>query len=499
MDGTRLDDQADVVGSGQGVDARLIDVLAVVVVVGLPVAWWLSLLLLVQTSVVDLTPPKLLAVLGLGLALLARPWRLVSRADALSLGLFAAYAGWFILASALRATAADVKLTAGYALFLGAPMLGAYVATRVAPRRTSILLVGTVLIALGLSLVGVIIERYTYPGLDQADPLAALWSFFRPQNGMEDAVLGTLAPPPLHFPTGDPMIPRVAAWFAHVNYLAFFAVLAGTLGAVLMLWGIRRADRVMSVVGGIAVAAASLITAWTYSRVGLVGLPIGIVAVVVVELVGRGRPTRPVRWAALASPAVVVGLVLAATLLVDQVGLRRLVQDVDLSTPGRTPGERAAAIEASAERSTALRLSMQRTAVAMILESPASVVIGPGQRAYETAVHSPGNPRYVADAVGVRDPNSLWLSVALSGGIVGVILLIAALTVVALRLWRVIRSRSETPSNLVVTWLAAWLVTWAGMQFFGTYPFATAEAAILGTLVGVMIGLSSTGERTPVR
>ena len=115
------------------VDARLVNTLAIVVVVGLPAAWWLSLHLLVQTSIVDLTPPKVLAVVGLTLALLARPWRLVTRGDAVSLALFAAYAGWFILASALRATAADVKLTVGYALFLGAPMLGAYVAARAAP------------------------------------------------------------------------------------------------------------------------------------------------------------------------------------------------------------------------------------------------------------------------------------------------------------------------------------------------------------------------------
>jgi O-antigen ligase len=493
------DDPAEVVQTGQGVDARLIDLLAVVAVVALPVAWWLSLQLLVETTVIVLTPPKVLAILGLGLALLTRPWRFVSNADALSLGLFAAYAGWFIVASVLRTTPSDIKLTVGYALFLGAPMLAAYVAARLAPRRTSILLAVTVLIALGVTLVFVVIERYTYPGLDQPDPLTALWTFFRPQNAMEDAVLGILAAQPLHFPSGDPMIPRVAAWFAHVNYLAFFAVLAGILGAVLMLWGIRRRDRVMAIVGGTAIAAASLITVWTYSRVGLIGLPLGIIAAVVVDIVGRGRPTIPARWFALASPIVVVGLVLGATLLVDQVGLRRLVPPVDPSTPGLSVGEQAAAIEVSAERSTALRLTMQRTAVAMIFESPMAAILGPGQRAFETAVHSPDSPRYVADAVGVRDPNSLWLSVALSGGVVGLILLIAALALVALRLWRVIRSRTETAAALVVAWLAAWLATWVGMQFFGTYPFATAEAVILGTLVGIAIGLTSTGDRTKVR
>jgi O-antigen ligase len=493
------DDPADVVQTGQGIDTRLIDVLVVVAVVALPVAWWLSLQLFVETSVIDLTPPKVLAVLGLGLALLTRPWRFVSRADALSLGLFAAYAGWFIVASVLRATPSDVKLTVGYSLFLGAPMLAAYVAARLAPTRTSILLARTVLVALAVTIVFVVIERYTYVGLDQPDPLTALWSFFRPQNVMEDPILGTLAAQPLHFPSGDPAIPRVAALFAHVNYLAFFAVLAGILGAVLMLWGVRRRDRVMAVVGGIATAAASLITVWTYSRVGLIGLPIGLVAAVVVEVVGRGRPTILARWIALASPIVVAGLVLGVTLLVDQVGLRRLVPPVDPSTPGLSVGEQAAAIEVSAERSTALRLTMQRTAVAMILESPTSAIIGPGQRAFETAVHSPDSARYVPDAVGVRDPNSLWLSVAISGGLVGLILLAIALALVALRLWRVIRARTDTPTGLVVGWLAAWLATWVAMQFFGTYPFATAEAVILGTLVGIAIGLSSTGDRTQLR
>ncbi len=480
-------------------DARVISLLVLGVVVGLPVAWWLSLQLLVQTSVVDLTPPKILAFAGVGLALLTRPWRFVSRADLRGLGLFAAYAGWFLVASALRGSTGDLKLTAGYAVFLGGPLFAAYIAARVAPARTSVLLVRTVLIALAFTAVGVVIERSTYPGLDQADPLAALWSFFRPQSGMEDAILGTVAPPPLHFPSGDPTIPRVAAWFAHVNYLAFFAVLAGILGAVMTGWGIRRGDRVVALLGGLTVAATSLIIVWTYSRVGLIGLPIGLAAVAIVELASRGRPAGRERWAVLLAPAVIAGVVLAGALVVDQVGLRRLVPPVDPSTPGLSVGEQAAAIEASAERSTALRLTMQRTALSMITETPRSLFVGPGQRTFESAVHDPDSPRYVADAVGVRDPNSLWLSVGLSGGVIGVGLLIAALAVVALRLWRMIRSRPETQAGLVVAWLAAWLATWVGMQFFGTYPFATAEAVILGTLIGVAIGLSGPGDRAPVR
>jgi hypothetical protein len=493
-------DAADELVSERGaVDARLINVLAVVVVLGLPVAWWLSLHLLIQTPIMDLTPPKVLVVVGLVLALLARPWQLVSKGDALSLALFAAYAGWFILASAVRGSAGDLKMTVGYAIFLGAPMLAAYVAARVLPTRTCALLIYTVLVALGVTLVGVLIERFTYPGLDQADPLAALWSVFRPQGSMEDAILGTLAPPPLHFPTGDPMIPRVAAWFAHVNYLAFFAVLAGILGAVLMLSGIRRSDRQTAAVGGTTIAAASLITAWTYSRVGLVGLPMGIAAALVVEVLGHGVPTSARRWAGLVGPAMIVGIVLGGTLLVDQVGLRRIAPPESPLTPGATAGEQAAAIEASAERSTALRLTMQRTALAMITETPAAAIAGPGQRTFETAVHTEGSPRYVADAIGVRDPNSLWLSVGLSGGIVGLILLLVALAVVAIRLLRVVRSRTDLPGSLVVSWLAAWLATWAAMQFFGTYPFATAEAVILGTLLGVAIGMTTTGDRIRVR
>jgi hypothetical protein len=77
--------------------------------------------------------------------------------------------------------------------------------------------------------------------------------------------------------------------------------------------------------------------------------------------------------------------------------------------------------------------------------------------------------------------------------------LLAALVVVGIRLLRVVRSRSEVHGSLVVEWLAAWLATWAAMQFFGTYPFATAEAVILGTLLGVAIGLTTTGDRTRVR
>ena len=500
IDATRRSAQADAVApEGHVIDSRLVDILGVVVVLGLPMAWWLSLLLLVETSVVDLTPPKIVAIASLGLALLTRPWRFVGRADALTLGLFAVYAGWFVVTSALRASAGDAKLTLGYVIFLLGPMLAAYVAARLAPGRTSYLLVGAVLVALAATFAGVIIERFTYPGLDGTDPLSPLWSFFRPQSGMQDPILGTVAPPSLHFSSGDPMIPRVTAWFAHVNYLAFFAVLAGVLGATLTLWGLRRRHRAMTVAGALAVAAASLITVWTYSRVGLVGLPIGIIATIVIEIVARGRPTAPSRWLSLASPVVIAGLVLGVALLLDPVGLRRMVPPVDQSTGGLTVGEQAAAIEASAERSTALRITMQMTALEMIAESPAGMIIGPGQRAFEAAVHRPDSPHYVAEAIGVRDPNSLWLSVALSGGVVGVVLLILAFAVVAGRLWRIIRSRSDSPSTLVTAWLAAWFVTWAGMQFLGTYPFAPSEAVILGTLTGVATGLSSTGDRTLAR
>ena len=447
-------------------------------------AWWLSLLVIVDTPIVNLTPPKIMVFGVLPLLLVARFWRLISQTDRSVILLTAAYLGWQPLAALLRGSAHDLKLTAGYAVFFGGAGLLAYTAARARPQAAAVALIVALVAGLVVTLVGVVLERATYPGITGVDPLRPLWEFVRPQGELADPVPG-LGPQPLHFASGDPSVPRVASWFAHANYLAFFGFLAAGLLATLLL----AADRRRAILAGIGLAGAALTTVWTYSRAGLLGLLVIVAAVAVVD-----RTTTPGRWrfrglAWRATPLAIVVLTLAVSLVADEVGLRRFSAVVTDSEPAPT-AEQEPSIEVSAARSGSLRIALQGAALGLITDDPLSVVIGPGPAAFDVAVHDPSSRYYVEESAGIVDPNSLWLTIGLSGGLVAVTVLAAILLVVWIRLLVVARRTDPGPRLWTVRWLAAWIPTWAVVQFVGTNPFNPSEAMILGTLLGAAVAQS---------
>lgn len=458
-----------------------------VTIVLLVAAWWLSLIVIWPTPIVNLTPPKIIVFASLPLLLVARFWALIARSDRLLLGLPGAYLLWLILAAFLRGSALDVKLTVGYAVFFGGALLLAYTAARAQPERAAIALGVAVLGALAITVVGVALERFTYAGQGAPDPLASLWALVRPQGGTFAPGLG---PPPLHFATGDPAVPRISSWFAHANYLAFFSVLAAGLTATLLLATLRRGMRRCAVVAALSLALCVVTMVWTYSRAGLIGLLTVVAAVVVVDLIRepgawRSRSSVLLRGA----PVALVVAVLSVTLLADDVGLRRLTPLV--SEDPVIPGNQAPSIEVSAARSSAIRLAMQLAALDLVTENPRNFFLGPGQATYDEAVHDPAGPHYVAQGVGIIDPNSLWLSLGVSGGVVAAGLLASLLTVTWIRLLLAVRRPPFGPRWWMLAWLAAWLPTWAFLQFVGTFPFNPSEAIILGTLLGA--GIAQTG------
>jgi hypothetical protein len=121
------------------------------------------------------------------------------------------------------------------------------------------------------------------------------------------------------------------------------------------------------------------------------------------------------------------------------------------------------------------------------------MLIGPGLATYETAIHDPASLRHLPAAFGIRDPNSLWLTVSLAGGVPGLLLLALLVGYLMVRLARAIRRPDDGWPRLAVLWLAAWLPVWAVIQFLGTNPFNTSESIIFGTLVGSMVGLTEPG------
>jgi hypothetical protein len=470
---------------------RARDVLPVMTVAILLAAWWFSLNVVLASALIDLTPPKLLILASLPVLLLGRFWRLLVDSDGPLIALISGYLGWLAVAAILRASIADLRLTGAYLVFLGGACLLAYSASRAQPSRAAIALLAGILGGLVISFVGVLLERFTYPGLGASDSLAPLWSLFRPQTAPAMDSIVSVQVPPLHFSSGDPSVPRAASWFAHVNYLAFFVILAAAMSAAALIDAARAISGRWMIFAGLSLAACAVSMAWTYARAGLIGLVALIAAVTVVDVIRqRGRWSRT-DVVARTLPIGVVAITLSFTLLFDEVGLRRFGSSVD--AVNTTPTEGSAAVERQAARSAGLRIEMQATALDLILDDPKSLLVGPGQQAYELAIHDPMSPRHISGAAGIRDPNSLWLSLAISGGILGPLLLAGIVAWISIRLLLATRRAAARPRRVLLAGLAAWLPTWACLQFVGTYPFNTSEAIILGTLLGTSVAQSGVG------
>jgi O-antigen ligase len=475
--------------------ARLLPWIAAAALVS---SWWLSLIVLLDTPIIDLTAPKVAALVGGVILLATRPWRWMVMRDWLAVAPIAAYLAWFPLAALLRGTSDDLKTAAAYLVFAGLAAAVAYAATRLWRERAARLLILTVLAAAAVSFVAAWLERATHPMPGEPDPLAWLWSIFRPQSGLLDPRLGFIPAPPLHATTGEPGVIRATAFFVQTNYLAFFAVLAVPLLVALLVAALRQGRRLPALVSGIGLAAALVTAYWTYARVGIVAVLGVAAAALIIDWLAAGekrkmRPSRRHLRPTLAAAALVL-LVMGGAFVVDGVGLSRLTGTTlgdapVVGEPGaEAPPESAAE---SAARSAGIRLELQRTALEMVIEDERSLTLGSGLAAYETAVHDPASARHLPEATGIRDPNSLWLTVALAGGVIGVLLLAALISYMVVRLVRALRRPGEGAERVALLWLAAWLPVWSVVQLFGTNPFNTSEAIILGTMIGATVGLTT--------
>ena len=455
-------------------------------------AWWFPQNVLLRTPVADITPIEVVVAVGALLLVAGRAWRLVRRDDLPWLLLFGAYLGWFPLAALLRGVGADLKPALVYLLFAGGTAAVAFAAVRAGPRVSPRRLVAFLSVVLVLAVAGAVLERVTYPGPGSADPLADFWRFFRPANVSQHPRLGQLGPPPLHFRLGGEAAIRATGFFFHTNYMAFFGILLAPLATAVTLRGWHAGDRRLVAAGSVGIVLVTLLTYWTYSRAGLLGLVGAVGTAVVIDVAWRLRiRSRTLRHELLpgALTAALLVLTLGATVLADDLGARRLAA-TDLPDPIISDEPFEPGVEGSASRSGQTRVRLQTVALEQIADSPRSLIIGPGMSSFDHAVHDPASPDLIPDAAKINDPNSLWLTAGLAGGLPAMLLLLAVLGVAWLRLIRSFRDARSVWHGATLLWLAAWIPVWALVQFVGTNPLAPAEAVILGTLSGLAVGLS---------
>jgi hypothetical protein len=473
-------------------------VLVAAVLVLLVAAWWFPQNVLARTPLVDITPLEVAVAVGAVLLLATRAWRWIRRPDAGWAALFAAYLGWFVLAAVLRGDLADLKPMAAFVVFAGVPAGVAFAALRAdpgaAPRRLIVGLAAAVAVAAAAALL----ERVTYVGTAMPDPLEPFWRLFRPANTYVDPQLGPLGPPPLHFPLDARKI-RVTGLFFHTNYMAFFGILVAPLMTALTLRSWRLGRRGLTVATAAALGVATVSTYWTYSRAGLVGLLAAIALAAMVHVAWEWRSRWPLRRCLVPAAAVLlgVGVVLGGTTVTDDVGLRRLLA-TEVGDPLVTETPTEPGVEGSAARAAMLRYRLQRVALEAVTASPRSLALGAGLGRYADAIHDPSSPTRIEEATGIRDPNSLWLSVGLGGGATGVVLLVGVLAVAWSRLLRSLDRRGDPWRTAAVIWVAAWIPSWAVIQLVGTNPFTPAEAIIFGVMMGVAGGLSLRRSAAPL-
>ncbi len=438
-----------------------------------------------------MTPLEISLATGAILLLLTGAWRLIEMRDRIWLLLFALYLGWFPLAVLLRGATADLKASLAYVAFAGVSGATAFAAIRSRHGRMPGILVSFLAGALLVSFALAVVERITYPGEIAADPLEPLWRLFRPAETYLHPRLGLLGPAKLHFPLPGGGI-RATGPFFHTNYLAFFGILVTPLMTALALRDWRTGRRVGSVLALIGLAVAAVLTYWTYSRAGLLGISGAVAATLVLDLLWQWRRRHvPARQALV--PGLGVGLTFAAVMtaafVIDDVGLRRLgatgLADPVVSEVPYEPG-----VEGTAGRAGQLRIRLQRVALEEIVASPLSLLWGPGLARYESAIHDPASPHHIPEAIGIRDPNSLWLTVGLAGGLPAMVLLGGLLSVTWVRLLRSLGPDEAAGRAALVLWLGAWIPVWALAQLVGTNPFSSAEAIILGTVLGLAGGVS---------
>ena len=132
----------------------------------------------------------------------------------------------------------------------------------------------------------------------------------------------------------------------------------------------------------------------------------------------------------------------------------------------------------------------------LLLDTPATLLAGPGLEAYARTIADPASPHYLPEVVGTIDPNSFWLTIAL-----------AAAPWLPCRSWQhwpgcgsgcgatCERTLSSTwaadprarvdLTSLHLLWIVAWLPTWALIQNLGSMPFQVGIAVPFGFALGL--------------
>ena len=125
---------------------------------------------------------------------------------------------------------------------------------------------------------------------------------------------------------------------------------------------------------------------------------------------------------------------------------------------------------------------MVMAGIDLLLDTPATLLAGPGLEAYARSIADPASPHYLPEVVGTSDPNSFWLTIALAGGAVAALLILGALAWLWLRLWRNLRAHTSSNvgsgsarrvnlTSLHLLWIVAWLPPWVLIQNSGEHAF----------------------------
>jgi hypothetical protein len=485
-------------GKGRSIPLRPVPLppytLVAFTIAGLIGAWWLSLRMLVETPVMDLTVPKIVVLAGIVLCLAAGAWRSLSWRDLPVVAVGAALLVWLVVTALLRRDSTDFKLAVAFAVFAGGAFAVTFAAVRFDGDRALRAVAVALEVVTAITFCSVVIERVVYMS-GVGDQFVWLWGIFRPQSTFNDPILGTLAATPAYFISGGLL--RASGFFAHPNYQAFFAVLVGPFFAIRFAHSLDRRDRNGAVLNGLLLAATMLIGLWTYSRTGVVGMLGSTGLAVLIDRAATRRSEGRLFGVSIA-PALGVAIVVVATLgagtLQDLDAARRLstVGDVTIAS-GDSGGDSGGVVspgdvQGSAVRSQDIRFQMQKAAVNLVTQSASDMLIGPGVTDYQKQTHDSQSSVYVSQAGGIRDPNSSWLSIALAGGAPALVLFALTLLAALAAAVRAIRSTTG-PAREMAIWLTAWIVAWSGAQIFGTYPFATSESILLGTLLGLASAL----------
>ncbi len=465
--------------------------LLVVSFVTLVWAWSFPFSVLLDTRWIDVTALEPTLLVGGFLLIAGQAWKLVRRGDRAWLLLLAGYLGWLVVAALAHSSGLDLKRAVSYLLFSGLSIAVAFASVRLGSDRAARWVIAFFTVALVVAFTGALLERVTYrPGA--VDPLAPLWSFFRPQQALFVENVGVMRHAPLHYPLDEEGLLRTSGIFGHPLYLGFFALLAAAVMTAVVIRAWREGARKRAAAYLVALCVAILVEYWTYSRSPFLGLIAVVVAAVVLELAVRVRQLRsgPDRRALLPGALVLstLFLVLATTFRVDDLGLRRL---------GGIPflgGDIAEddSVEASAARAARLRLALQGVAVEMATESPRTLLLGTGMTAYETALKD--LPPELG-ATRFTHPHSAWLTALLAGGIPAALLFASLLAAVWLRVVRALLASPTGATAVVLLALGAWIPVWSLVQFFGLNPLSASEAVILGTMLGFAGGFALPRER----